>query len=266
MRVSVLQLPDGLEAGAEALTALAPVLADERSDAVLLNEMPFGPWLASVPHVLRAAGEASARQHAAGFAAIVRDWPGIEVFATRPVLRDGVLENQAIVLGDGGTRPMHVKTKLPEEPGWHERSWFRPGRRPPGVFENNGLRMATLICSELMYTELARALLHERVEIILAPRATGGKPDHWMAAARMAAVWSGAYVLSSNRVSPCGTFGGVGFAIAPDGALIGVTSAEKPLLTVTIDRDCVARNRRRYPCTMELTAEPPAIGRGRLAS
>jgi N-carbamoylputrescine amidase len=70
----------------------------------------------------------------------------------------------------------------------------------------------------------------------------------------MAAIVSGCYVLSSNRASSAGSsaphFGGKGFIYSPTGNLLGMTSAEQPLLTMGINLSLVADAQRRYPCNV----------------
>jgi N-carbamoylputrescine amidase len=67
----------------------------------------------------------------------------------------------------------------------------------------------------------------------------------------MAAIVSGSYVISSNRVgrsahSP--DFGGHGFAYAPDGSLLAETSAERSLLAIDLDPATARRQKSEYPC------------------
>jgi N-carbamoylputrescine amidase len=67
----------------------------------------------------------------------------------------------------------------------------------------------------------------------------------------MASVVSGAYVVSSNRVgrSRSGTrFGGGGFAYAPHGRFLAVTTAANPVLTLELDPEISAAARLEYPC------------------
>jgi N-carbamoylputrescine amidase len=82
---------------------------------------------------------------------------------------------------------------------------------------------------------------------------------NWDAAARMAAIVSGCYVLSSNRVSDGADggphFGGRGFAYSPTGELLQETSTATPVVSVNIDLALVADAQRRYPCNVrELVA------------
>ena len=83
---------------------------------------------------------------------------------------------------------------------------------------------------------------------MLAPRATWASTlDKWLAIGTVAAVASGAYCLSSNRVHADGSCGGVGWAIDPDGALLARTSPDVPACTVDVDLARVAAAAQSYP-------------------
>ena len=67
----------------------------------------------------------------------------------------------------------------------------------------------------------------------------------------MAAIVSGAYVLSSNRVGSADglspVFGGQGFAFAPSGAALGETAGDTELLVVDVDRHMAEVAKSAYP-------------------
>ena len=88
--------------------------------------------------------------------------------------------------------------------------------------------------------------------VILVPRAVGkASLARWLVAARMAAIVSGAYVLSSNRsgVDTNGQrFGGRGWIVDPEGELLAQTSETTPVVSVEIDLDIAARAKSQYPC------------------
>lgn len=252
MRIAVVQMPSLSGADASELGDCLDRLAVLGTEAVLLNEMPFGSWLAASPEVDPAAAAASVGAHDRALQALALGRRDVTLLGSAPVAAPGGLHNQAFTVRGGQRLARHVKSRLPQEPGWYERSWFVPGRMAPQVFDLGGLRCAFLLCSELMYTELARGCLADGVDVILVPRATGGEVDRWIAAAKMAAIWTGAYILSSNRFAPDGPFNGVGFAVDPTARVIGVTGPDAPVLTVEIDRETTAVARRDYPCSMHL--------------
>jgi N-carbamoylputrescine amidase len=86
------------------------------------------------------------------------------------------------------------------------------------------------------------------VNAILSPRATAATTTNkWLAVGTVAAVRSGAYSLSSNRVQADGAYGGAGWIISPDGELLAKTSSLAPFSTLEIDLDATAAAQRTYP-------------------
>jgi N-carbamoylputrescine amidase len=63
----------------------------------------------------------------------------------------------------------------------------------------------------------------------------------------VAAVRSGAFSVSSNRVDPTGECGGVGWIISPDGHILASTTPEAPFATVSIDLSASTAARDSYP-------------------
>jgi N-carbamoylputrescine amidase len=102
-----------------------------------------------------------------------------------------------------------------------------------------------------MFNERARAYKKHNVALIVIPRASGMNLESWKIAGAMASLVSGAYVASSNRVgnSAGGThFGGGGYAYAPEGRLLALTSAAGPLQIFELDPQISAAAQREYPC------------------
>jgi N-carbamoylputrescine amidase len=101
-----------------------------------------------------------------------------------------------------------------------------------------------------MFNEHARAYGRAGADLIVIPRAAGTSHTRWLAAGAMAAVVSGSYVVSSNRVgnASCGiTFGGVGFVFGPDGELIAKTSAQQPVMSFELDLERSRAAKSQYP-------------------
>ena len=89
------------------------------------------------------------------------------------------------------------------------------------------------------------------VQVILTPRATmASTTDQWLSAGVVAAMRSGAFSLSSNRVDPTGACGGVGWIIDPYGKILARTTRDAPFATVDIDLSAPAAARVGYPCSV----------------
>jgi N-carbamoylputrescine amidase len=230
----------------------------DRPDLALLNEMPFGSWVSRESRFDEAMASASVRAHEAALTAL-GELPAA-VVSSRPVRCGGKLANEAFLLTQGAYHGLHHKHYFPEEPGFFESSWFAPSRQGFDVAEYRGLRIGVLLCTELMFTEWARHYRRQGAHVIVSPRASCTSMRHWDAAARMAAIASGCYVLSSNRASRAPgaepPFGGRGFAYSPTGECIGETSEAVPVVSIEIDPAQVAEAQRNYPCYVR-ELEPP---------
>jgi N-carbamoylputrescine amidase len=114
-----------------------------------------------------------------------------------------------------------------------------------------------------MFNECARRYGRRGGHVILVPRAVGrASLGRWLVAMRMAAIVSGAYVLSSNRQgldSKGQLFGGSGWIIDPDGNLVAETSPALPVVFHEIDTDLVLRAQREYPCYVREGVSMPNI-------
>ena len=250
MKISVCQLPDELSTGDLAWKRFAQRIERERPDLALMNEMPFGPWVARESAFDAHLAAISIDSHESALTAF-STLPSA-VVSSRPVGNMSRLANEAFLMAEGDYRAVHHKQYFPQEPGFFESSWFAAGRPGFDVFEHRGVRCGVLLCTELMFTEWARHYRRQGAHVILVPRASETSMRAWDAAARMAAIVSGCYVLSSNRVSRSvgaePRFGGRGFAYSPTGELIGETSEAVPLFCVDIDEALVAEAQNRFPC------------------
>lgn len=260
MNIAICQLQDGLAHDSPAWDGFAQCVERARPDLTLLNEMPFGPWTARQAAFDAHLADESIRAHESALNAL-RALP-CAVISSRPVRSGDKLANEAFLLADQHYRPLHHKQYFPHEAGFFEREWFWAERIGFQPFDFRGVRFGVLLCTELMFNERARHYRRQGVHVILVPRASGTALDLWHTAARMAAIVSGCYVLSSNRVSPVADamprFGGSGFAYSPTGELLHETSEARPLATLDINVDLVRHAQRGYPCYVRELGEDPA--------
>jgi N-carbamoylputrescine amidase len=252
VKLAVCQLPTNLTPEHPAWTDYAWRLERAQTDLAVMNEMPFGEWLAARPHFDASVAQDSVELHESALP-VLRNLP-CAVLASRPIHGKNRLCNEAFLMAERTYRPVHQKQYFPQEEGFYEHSWFTSDTPGFEVTEFRGVRIGVLLCTELMFTEWARHYRRLGAHVIVAPRASGKYMRPWDASARMAAIVSGCYVVSSNRVSEPGTpgqvFGGRGFVYAPGGELLGETSDATPLLRVTIDTALVAEAQRSYPCNV----------------
>jgi N-carbamoylputrescine amidase len=109
-----------------------------------------------------------------------------------------------------------------------------------------------LLCTEIMFNERARELGRTGADLIVTPRATGMHIHRWMVAGAMAAIVSGCYVASANRIGQTRDgpqFGGAGFVFSPTGELLAQTSVVHPVVTVDLDLLVPGAKKRSIPAT-----------------
>jgi N-carbamoylputrescine amidase len=258
MRVGFVQWPDGLIPKSEVWSGLAADVASSAPDVLITNEMPFGSWLAASPRFDAERAKESVQIHEEGLEAL-RALNVPVVVSSRPVIAGDRLANEAFVLERGLLRSLHQKHFFPAEEGWFETGWFttsKPGFEP---IEVEGLRVGALICTELMFNERARGYGRAGAHLIAVPRATSQSMAQWKTAGAMAAIVSGSYVVSSNRVGSSGgpTFGGGGYAFAPDGSMLCESSEGLSITVFTLDRRRAEKQKSQYPVYVEEQLLPP---------
>jgi N-carbamoylputrescine amidase len=247
MRVTVCELPHDPTALDAAWAALCKHTSRQRSELVLLPEfaMVEAVWETETfdPARWTAADELGSR-----WLLRLKELRAEHVVSTRPVTIHGRRLNQGFLASGAGAVPLRSKFFLPDEPGSWEAQWFDRGDAAFAVFRAGALSFGLNICTELWALESYAVYARAGVEAILAPRATAAATTaKWIAAGVVAAVRSGAFCLSSNRVDPRGACGGVGWIISPDGAILATTSREAPFATVDIDLALPAAARKSYP-------------------
>lgn len=250
MRIGFVEWPEALEPLGPGWTQIAERIAGAHIDLLVTNELPFGRWIAAEAGFDRQVAQASIDTHCAGLESLAKlDVPAI--LSSRPVWTATLLANEAFVMERGVVRALHRKRYFPAEPGWFETSWYCAGSDKFEASVISDVRTGVLLCTDAMFNEHARHYGRQGADLIAIPRAAGTAVENWLAAGKMAAVVSGSYVVSSNRVGISRegvTFGGAGFAYHPDGSLLAITTPAEPLLVVDVDPSISAHQRRAYPC------------------
>lgn len=247
MRMTVCELPHEPVALERAWAALCEHIQEQESELVLLPEfsMVEPVWEGEQ---FDSARWAMARQASEEWMLLLGKLGAREVVGTRPVTLDGARYNEGFLWTRSELRPLRRKYLLPDEPGGRETRWFDRGDPVFPVFRAGPLAFGLNICTELWALETYGAYANEGVDVILSPRATAtATAQKWLAVGTVAAVRSGAFSVSSNRVDGTGGYGGAGWIIAPSGELLALTSANSPFATVEIDLAETARARESYP-------------------
>jgi len=149
---------------------------------------------------------------------------------------------------DAGVQPLRSKYFLPDEPGNWKATWFHRGDREFPLFHAGPVSFGVNICSELWALETYGTYAGLDAQLVLSPRATElATTMKWLAVGVVAAIRSGAFSLSSNRVDPTGACGGGGWIIDPAGEILALTSSVEPFATRDIDLTKAAKAKQSYP-------------------
>ena len=248
MRVTVCELPHERDALVARWAALCEHTRASRSQLVLLPEFAGVEPVWESPHFdpdrWKAIAEASEL-----LLDRLSDLTGEFVVGTRPVKAGGRRQNQGFIWSRAaGVRPLRSKYFLPQEPWSWEASWFEPGDPEFPVFHAGPALFGLNICTELWALETYAAYAARGAHLLLSPRATSAATtSRWLAVGVVAAMRSGAFSLSSNRVDATGACGGRGWIIDPGGEVLALTSAAEPFLTREIDLTKAAKAKESYP-------------------
>jgi N-carbamoylputrescine amidase len=259
LKVAVAQWPDGLRPGDMTWKKIAAEVAAQAPDVLVTNEMPFGHWLAEAESYDPDLAQASVSLHEEGMGALAELRVPV-VFSSRPVSGGLVLANEAFALVEGRYRSLHQKHYFPQEPGFYEQAWFE--LQVPGfqAVEVAGLKIGVLLCTELMFNRHALDYGRAGVQLIIAPRASGTDHRYWEVACAMAAIVSGAYLVTANRtaVAPRGqAFGGRGMVFSPQGIeLAPVVAGGDLILCYELNLAASEAAKMAYPCYVDI---PPTL-------
>ncbi len=248
MRVTVCELPQEPAALAVAWAGLCQHVSQHRSELVLLPEFALVNAVWEAEQFDPARWTDALRQGDALLGQLA-DLGAERVIGTTPIAERGRRFNEGYLWsGEGGLVPLRRKYFLPADPGGWETAWFDRGDPEFLTYQVGGLRFGLNICTELWALESYAGYAARGAQLILSPRATAAATTaKWLAAGVVAAVRSGAFSLSSNRVDPTGTYGGAGWIIGPDGDVLGRTSADTPWVTLDLDLGSQAAGRHGYP-------------------
>jgi N-carbamoylputrescine amidase len=160
--------------------------------------MTFYPWVACSRRFDEQKWEASVEAHRQWLQRMDDLAPAI-VLSSRPVSEGTRRLNEGFLWDPQvGYQAVHTKYYLPDDEGFWEASWYQRGDGRFVPVQRGQVRIGFAICTELWFMEHARA----------------------------------------NKTSLAGNqpaFGGRGWVAGPEGQVLGLTSPERPFVTVDID-------------------------------
>lgn len=252
MRVTVCELHNDSTQLEMDWAGLVEHVNSHKSELVLLPEMPFYPWVAWRKKFETEVWQTAIEAHESWVQRFT-ELPQAIVLGTRPVNKNGKRLNEGFIWNaKNGYHAVHHKYYLPDENCFWEASWYERGNLDFVSFQQRNIKMGMMICTEMWFTEHARAYARDGVHLLVSPRATDiSTVDKWLAGGRVAAVMSGAYCISSNRsgIDQNGmAWAGNGWIIEPqEGKVLATTSEDQPFVTFDIDLTVAEQAKFTYP-------------------
>ncbi len=248
MRVTVCELPHEPAALQAAWAALCAHTAQHASELLLLPEFAMVEPVWESEH-FDAERWSAAEVRCGSWLARVPELNVAHVVGTRPVTIQGRPFNQGYLASAAeGMHALRRKFFLPDQPGGWEAGWFDKGDPCFPAYLAGAMSFGLNICTELWALESYAGYAQRNVHAILSPRATAAATTaKWLSIGVVAAVRSGAFSLSSNRVDDSGACGGAGWIIAPDGDVLATTSRDMPFVTMDLDLEAPIAARATYP-------------------
>lgn len=252
MKVTVCQLNNESSLFEKDWKNLVTHCNSNKSDLVLLPEMPFYPWIANQTSINESKKLNAVNAHEDWLKRFDEFGEMIVAYSKPEFKQDKFLNTAYVWTKQAGHIKAHTKHFFPEEDGFYEETWFDRASKEFELLEINGLKIGFLLCTEIWFTQYTRKYGLDGMDLLLCPRATGGySTDQWIRCGQSTSVIGGAYCLSSNR-SGIGednfNWGGTGWICQPgNGFLLGTTSKNSPFLTIELDLNKAKVAKEEYP-------------------
>jgi predicted amidohydrolase len=253
MKITVCEMSDDEEKFIVDWNELGIHLDQNKTDLLLLPEMPFSKWIASERKVNEEWKVNSVEKHDKWMVKLEQLNADLIVYS-KPVIAGDKFFNTAFLYEKGkGHLKIHTKSFFPEETFFWEETWFDREEMPTfELLEVSGINIGVLLCTEMWFTEYARHYEKLGIDILLCPRATGmASVNQWIRCGQTLAIISGAYCLSSNksgRVEDEFQWGGSGWIAEPmNGNLLGITTPYEKFVTTQIDITKSRSAKNEYP-------------------
>jgi predicted amidohydrolase len=210
------------------------------ADAVLLPENWLGPFFVPEEFYLSALNEVAARLG-----------PGCLLVGGAQYVRRGTQGYSRGYFIRSGEAPLAwYEKRFPSRPVG-EREYLLPGGKG-GAAELGSWRIGVLVCVDLLYPELARALALEGCRLLLNPVSVPReRQTFWQALGMIRAAENTVYVAVANNTASAYADGrritGGSFVASPDGRLAAWAGSEETVLRVELDLEAVSRVRERWP-------------------
>jgi N-carbamoylputrescine amidase len=173
--------------------------------------------------------------------------------------------NSMLILNPVGKITSHYrKMHIPDDPGFYEKYYFRPGNRDYIVDQESKANLGLLICWDQWFPEAARINSLMGADILLYPTAIAwddteddslypSQLDAWVTIMRSHAIANNIYVVACNRTGKEGhlNFWGNSFIASPSGEVTLCAGTEEQILGAGLDLTKIDQIRKIWPFTRD---------------
>ncbi|MEX1212751.1 MAG: carbon-nitrogen hydrolase [Balneolaceae bacterium] len=173
----------------------------------------------------------------------------------------GLCYNSLVVIEkDGSLLGRYRKMHIPDDPGFYEKYYFRPGDEGYRVFDTSAGKIGTLICWDQWFPEAARLTAMKGADLLVYPTAIGRLSeetltqeatyhDAWQTIQRSHAIANGCFVAAVNRVGQEGDlhFWGRSFVCGPMGQILAEAGTDPQVLHCELDVASIRKQRQTWP-------------------
>lgn len=138
-----------------------------------------------------------------------------------------------------------------------EKEWCVPGRKLC-IFSTSYGKMGVMICYDLRFPEVARALTRAGAQVIFVPAAfPGARIDHWELLLRARAIENQVFMVGINKVGEEGNqkFPGKSLVVAPTGEFLVEGSNREELILCNLDLARIMQVRTEITCWQDFCPE-----------
>jgi predicted amidohydrolase len=178
---------------------------------------------------------------------------GVTVVAGNIVKPDDRGRNQALIAGPDGAL-IDVYEKLHPFTFAKEDAHYRGGSRLVR-FDNQGARIAPLICYDLRFPEAFRVAAKAGVDVfVVIANWPAARVSHWLALLVARAIENQAYVIGCNRVGrdPNVEYPGRSVVIDPRGNIIADGGDREGAINATLDLEALRAYRKSFPALADM--------------
>mgnify|MGYP001424054057 CR=1 FL=1 len=251
-----------LEANSSYYQSRIRELAKDKPDLVLLPELFLGDYFA-IEEKAKSLDLAIALDHPVlkEFQNLAKELKLSLSFPFYEKVSSAIRFNSMLIFNEKAEIASHYrKLHIPDDPGFYEKYYFRPGDRGIQVADLEKVKLGSLICWDQWFPEAARLTAMQGAELLFYPTAIAWDDNEdesvyqdqlsaWKTIMRSHAIANNVFVVAVNRVGREGhlNFWGNSFVVDPFGKELYSDAVDEAVTSLEIDLSQIEEARKIWP-------------------